>query len=207
MAEQLPINFQLPSETASATYSFSDIQNGTGTVVYDAFISEITGLAYDYHLSTGVSDAGTQSITRTTSGTTVLQFDVKFNLPQTLKGDCFFFWTCYAAGSNVTEARADIRIDRLATDGVTVTALSSLIQGRTFNPAAEAAQRSSTYIDMGTGYNFKVGESLRITVNFVVETSSGTAASFMADPSNSASFAGDTTDTTFKCYIPFKLNL
>ena len=86
---RLPTNFRKSSE-AIATFSFEDISSGLGIITFLGIASEESG-GVDYHLITNAVHSQPIGTTRSTLGTTTIDFDSSpFNLQRVAKGTASF---------------------------------------------------------------------------------------------------------------------
>lgn len=220
MAELLPINFPVPSERAIATYSFTDIAEGTGVVKFYGFSTETSG-ALTYRLSTNpvYSSQVETSGSAPGTGTQVISdmdFDASpFNMPKTIKGNAiinFGYAAISAPGGTSGKAKVTVYIRKW--NGTIETEIANAT-----TPETAAAGSGSTVTKMAClpitipHTHFEAGETLRITaVTQAVVTAASCGAVFAHDPQNrDGTYIAPSSDTDmttkFEAYIPFTLDL
>lgn len=227
MADNLPVSFPIPGESAIASYDYTDIAEGTGMVVFYAF-SSYEGGAADYHLSTSAIPSHNQ-FTQATIGDHIYQpicdldFDTSpFNLPKTIKGTAWVVVPCgYAEG---VSSSGDIKF----------TAYIRKWTGSVESEIASAASEDPIVLDTAgddhkSKYavvkitvpqtHFKIGEMLRLTIVAMGVSNDGDNNGYYCighDPANRnsqyatgtiAPFEDNYGGSVLKVYIPFKIDL
>lgn len=204
MAEILPLNFPIPSETAITTYSYTDIAEGTGVQRF-YLSSETTDTTTNHILVTNaepcsVFDAVNDKVL------TILQsgsydFDLTaFNFPKRIKGTATF---AYIAETEDTDGfKLKFRLFRVR-DAVE-TAISAQVTGQAISNTKEI--HGFINIPITTLAHFKKGDILRFNVES--DISDGTGISLGINPTNEAKTASPTmTGSRSSLYIPFLLDV
>lgn len=185
-------------ESALTNYSYVDIADGTGYVIFYGTVigDEVNGTSYKLTPNIVYSD-----LLQTTYATSWdLDFDVEFNTPRTMKGNLFCSFTI-TSGSNVSSSSAIIV---RKWDGTTETELA-----RSYSSYKAIAANSYTVfgadVPIDTLQQFKKGESLRITLQGI---SAGGSSSVFIDPANRSDAGAINPDTTQVAFhVPFILDL
>ena len=200
----LPRFYRREDEKAVASYSFTDIAEGTGKQLYFG-ISSQDDSAVDYHLVSGISGVYSSQATtsRNSDGTTTMDFDSSvFNLPRTVKGTAYF-----AAGMGIAVATVQLQVQVKKVDaGANVTNLSSEIS----SVATAVTPSVMAFLEIPlTQTVIKKGEFLRLTVKLVA-TSLTTGVEVGHDPANAAGnwiATGTKHSTIMKFYMSFRIDL
>lgn len=210
MAELLPVSFPIPSESAIASYPYTDISEGSGTVKYVAFDS-YQDAAQSTALTTNTSLwADTGFFETTAVGATAIDkdFDVVFNTPKTIQGNVFVNFVL-AYYNTASTGNVDPTVTVRKWNGVTETDIVSVTPMGLVGISAAAFRRYCVKLVVPTTV-FKRGESLRITVSVNRSSSGGTPyTALYFDPSDvDQGFHGVTVTTTqLNVYVPFKLDV
>ena len=157
------------------SYNYTDIADGTGVIIFYGAIHKEETTAAGYLSATRAysNDITSFGTATTTSFTKVVDkdFDVLFNKPQRLKGKIRTTLTLgtgwNAAGANASETYAIVKAIHI--DAATnETALGQAQSGTMVKPQQPAetafSQTVNVEINVATQKQFKVGETLRITV-------------------------------------------
>ena len=220
MAEVLPINFPLPSESAVASYNYYDIAEGTGIkLFYGCGISDSTGQDYILTENQIYPAQAAKEITGTTTSasyalTSDTDFDLTaFNTPRTIRGTAYINF-CFGAatsdgGAGYTKIIAKLR----KWDGSTETEIASNTSEELVTTTAFTNRLASFTITIPETH-FKIGEQLRLTMLQYAYTVGGTkttTTTYGCDPMNMDGTITPSTDDTaitqLKLWIPFKLDL
>lgn len=188
MADVLPINFPLPSESALASYSYTDIADGTGVVMYYG-VRTITNAGDDFILTTSPFIAPGPVATKVRLYETDGQKDfdlTAFTSPRTLRGTAYISCQSYSANTPYIVARI------YKYSGGVETAISSEI---TSQQATKDSECFLIPIPLTTT-NFGIGDILRVKIE--VQDSGGVA----IDPSLTVE-----THDPLKIYIPYEIRL
>jgi len=171
MAELVPISFPVPTEAAIASYSYTDVAEGTGIITfYGASHQEESTEAYFLTQNEVYSNSVNTTIAiAETSFTKVIDhdYDLVFNLPKRIKGKARCNITIAGGDSNSAntsgEVYAIIKIRHY--DGSTETEVASgQSETLAFESSANTSKTMCVEIDVSTARHYKKGETLRITV-------------------------------------------
>lgn len=199
----LPSIFTPISSGSIASYDYLDYAAGVGYKTYYPCGTELSGsfgtLLSPSQLS-GTLDYRSISVT---SGTTELNFDLTFNNPAMINGECFISYTLSLntnSGGYVTYKIFHVRAGVETQIGTCVTA--------TETTAGTAGYRKELINATLTQTSFSIGDILRLSCE--VTRTAGTY-SFWFDPSGrqtlTESGSGATIDTSLKFIVPFKIDL
>jgi hypothetical protein len=196
MAELLPINFNIPGESAIASYDYTDISEGTGVVIFDGFVTSDAS-TFSYRLSKNAILSEVVDPGFAVSGTINIELS-PFNIPKTVKGRAYFVFTTYVSASYVDNF---IKVIKMS-GGVR----TELVGGQGLRTAAGSDNHVMS-LDIPQTI-FKKGDILRIEFSGTL----GGAATWAIglDPLNRVGTYITTpsvTPTYFKAAIPFKLDL
>jgi hypothetical protein len=188
MADNLPINFPLPNESAIASYDYTDIADGTGVIQYYG-MRVITNAAETFILITSplLAPGAVASKTRLLSGSTA-DFDLTpYTTPRVLKGTAYINCQNYSANTNyITGVITHVR-------GVTETDISSTVTSQSCTGASEEAFLIPLPL---TETLFKIGDFLRVTISVA-----GLGGGIAIDPQMING------DQPLKIFIPYKITL
>jgi hypothetical protein len=163
MANQMPMNFDMPQENINALYSYSDVREGTGFITY--YASEYGDeSATSYVLDTELSYS--QSIEVDTG--TYDFYTPTFNVPKIIEGDALLNACIYAHSPGGDSATCKITVKFYHYDGTTSTQIGS---------TWVSTEHSVGGVDIGTPKsingritlpltNFRIGDQLRVEVVF-----------------------------------------
>lgn len=217
MADTLPINFPVPSESAVASYNYTDIAEGTGIVTFQGFNSvDDSGISYKLSSNAPYSnDIYTQETIDAQTYTKEIDadFDVEFNGPHRIRGKVICnvpIGLGIPSGTGYAYVIAKLR----KWDGSTETEIASEQSETLDNITTDTAKMLCFVIDASSAETkFNKGDTLRITLE-VWTKRGGTSGPKVAighspqqrDASASDCFTtGDLTKLTF--YVPFVLDL
>ena len=97
MAEVLPVAFPIPGESAIASYSYTDIAEGTGVVSFYGAETYDTTASTKYILTTNSIISNNPEIISPNGN---YDFDLTpFNMPKTIKGTAYFSVGMYEGSS------------------------------------------------------------------------------------------------------------
>jgi hypothetical protein len=202
-----------------ASFPYTDVAEGTGRITYYGTTSKNTSTlayymaqnqAYSTEITTGAVADG---VVTPAAKVLDLDFDVRFNLPQRVTGlvrlniPVALFRSTGTGGPSVYVS-AKVR----KWDGSTETELANGTSETYTNSAASTtiAKMFNFTVDCSAGFNFKSGETLRITLEVWNENTGSSAANVYIghDPQNRtgsgfSSVADSVTIMTFD--VPFKL--
>ena len=199
----IPPTFPTPTETAIASYDFTDIESGLGFVDFFAAKTDLAAGAEEILTDDATVYSGDISTNRTTAGTTSFTFDSSvFNLPKTVKGTAIF--SCGIGGvntANITAVTAKLQ----KYDGTSATDLSSVITSSGFTASGTDDKMMLLQLPL-TETRIKKGEQLRLLVTFVLNNN--ISADIGHDPrGRSDGSIGTNAVTTMVIKIPFKIDI
>ena len=200
----LKTTFPTPTETAIASFSFTDIESGLGFVDFYTAVTNLLAGAEEIITDDATTYSGKISTNRTGAGTTSFTFDSSvFNLPRTVKGIAIF--TCGVGGAN-TAALTAVTAKLQKWDGTSATDLSSVITSATFTATSAIPDKMLLLQLPLTQTRIKKGESLRLLVTFVM--ANGISMDIGHDPRGRAGGnIGTDAVTEMKVSIPFDLDI
>jgi len=224
MAENIPVNFPIPTERAIASFSFTDLAEGTGVVEYTLGVQNVEGTE-SFFLSTtagwnssvaGVTTYKQEETENDTSFAKTIDIDfdlTAFNLPRRIRGTgrCQInFGGGELQPNNSGETYIICRIRKW--DGSSETEIASG-QSQTRVIASNVANNRETgNIPITIPLtSYKKGETLRVTIEqWSKKTSSSVfTARFAHDPQDTdqTEFGGTDFFTTLKVQIPYVIDV
>ena len=211
-------------EKAIVTFDFTDIEDGTGTIIYYPFLASddasINRMTKEIHFTEskgtgGTSDAGVEEELDVTFETST------FNLPKTVRGTAYFRlpWTFEpSVGDQILSGNWIVTL--LKWDGTTATSIATVTTRSYLSPAAGNTiplNEVSMVELIVPRTNIKQGEALRVQLQLNVGRTVGT------DQNSAWCIGHDPKDTSFSFvsggqtltlddpqmafYIPFDLDL
>jgi len=166
---QIPGAYPLPAETAVASYDYTDIAEGTGTVIYYGYNSKTSAATVSYHLSKSplVYSADIETITShgSASSAQVYDFDFdlpSFNLPQTIRGTAMVN-SSYAV-SNAAVNVSGWPVVRLRKWDGTSSSEVAVGTGEELTLSGADEITTSSIVLAVPSTHFKKGETLRLTM-------------------------------------------
>jgi len=208
------------SEPQIASYSYTDIAEGTGVTVFYGVVSE-TSAGNGYHLTTDVNLYSSliesdSAVTESESYVKLLDLDFdlsSFNLPKSIKGTAYVQSSVYvdtSAGSGSGYIIAKVR----KWDGTTETEIANA-QSQTNTQGSGGGTEMVLVPITIPETDFQSGETLRLTIEGWIKTDAGAAndahITVGHDPRNrdGTNITPSTDDvlTQLILYMPFKLNL
>ena len=217
-----PRYYRQSTEGIIASYNYSDINEGTGVVVYYGFNSN-TGGSDAYSMSTNAlysNDVYTQ-VTCDNAGAFEkegdLDFDIEFNKPQRIKGKFRAVFTMAAGdtGANKrTQAYIIIKVRKYS--GSTETEIASgqgeTVDGTTSTERVYATQNIE--IDISSIQHFKKGDILRVTAEIWGKSTDSDGRALLAhDPKDRTSSllatgtALSPDSAVFEIHVPYQIDL
>lgn len=193
------------SGDVQANYSYQDIADGTGKIVFYG-IASTTSAATDYHLVTDTLGWSEPIGTSKSAGTETIDFDAApFNSPRIPKGTA---WISAGIGAEASST-AKLMVQLKHWDGSTETNITDEITSQTVG--ASSTDMVFMPLPITTEKVFKVGDNVRLTVKLVTTTGVGVVGH---DPQNRDEETGNlvpSTDpditSTMVLTVPFKLNI
>lgn len=190
-------------ETAIASYNFTDIEEGTGVVVYYG-MQNYNG---DYVLMENAVKSNVVETTQTDAGTTTANFDTgTFNLPRIVKGTAIASVFYYANQAGTYSLKFQIK--KVSADSSVTNLSSEITQG------ISGSARAWTLMELPlTTTRIKRGEKIRLTVKIVVDASGGDALTIGHDPFDTdgtilvPSTSSPVSSTIFKTFIPYLIGV
>lgn len=182
MADQLPINFAIPQESSIASYSWSDIADGTGFVLFYGVISRTGKGLINIWLPNDDQDPSAE-----TNDFTGGDYDYdtsQFNSPRTIGGTA---WITQGANADGV-ANLSIKAELFLVRGVTETSISAQQTSSSLNTTQPEAVTFQMPI---AETNLQKGDKIRLTLTIY----GGTIKIY----TNSS--------LGLKLYLPFKINL
>lgn len=202
MADLINPIFRRAGEQSIASYDFTDIAEGTGTVIFYGITTEINS-GVSRVLSENVLDSTTIS-TPNPAGSTEYDFDLAaFNLPRRVTGTAYF--KCAIAGGSNAADTIYVTVIVKKYDGSTETNISSEIQSQTV--ASSTTEQVLMPIPL-TETSFKKGEILRMTVKVVAGAGGVQDTKIYHDPTGSyVDLTGSNASPVMQLNVPFDLDL
>jgi len=216
MAEVMPINFPLPSESAVASYSYSDLAEGTGVTMFYLLATNGDNILSQNQIYSDVIEYSTSAHALTTDFVKNLDVDfdlTAFNAPRTVKGTAYtnFTFHQWKSGTQVVTSKFTIKVRKW--DGVTETEIGNATTAEITD--TDGYKLTALAIPL-TETNFGIGDVLRVTVegwDKEAAADSTNVLTFGQDPMNrDGHYIIPSTDnpvstTQFKIWIPFKIDL
>lgn len=215
MADTLPLNFPLPTESAVASYNWTDVADSTGYITFYAFDNEAGAYTltqnanfYSKVAKVSVGGAGADSDE---------DFDITFANTHTIKGDLLVGITYYAQSGNNETVSGQVKVKIVHYDGTTPTVIGTQQTSAILTKSTTGIiARRTTFKFSITGQVFKSGDTLRINVVLAPGGSSASAsnAGYYFDPANrdidgADLDVGTTVDapTQLTIEVPFRIDL
>lgn len=205
----LPVTFPLPSETSIASYSWTDIANGAGYITFYGTTALNSTPTLTYSLITNAIEADEVITHQLKNNDETYTFDVSFNTPRILKGDCFAVVPIYAKGAAGNELTTTANLSLYHYDGTTETQIGSTVTGSIEGGDTYTWKTFCSIIEPSAEVSFKIGDILRFKVNLVTDNA-GSRGGFSHDPTNSSygdPYAGEERTRILSLHIPFKIDL
>jgi len=214
---QVPAPFPLLNDAKLTNYDWTDLASGTGYVTYygvntfdgSTFLSPNRLDSYNWYY--GAAPPTTEQQVHD------LDFDVTFDLPQTIDGILYVTHT-YAVtnnnGVNTMQSYTKVRVYHY--DGSTETEIGAQVTTTTLAAGGVGqVQAARPTIQFDITRQFKAGETLRVNFEVWAWISSGSSSyAFYADGSNRGTGAvlstpqaitGHTANTDIQVQVPFKI--
>lgn len=224
MDETLPITFPLPSESAIASYNYSDIAEGTGIKLFYAAYTSAASILTENQIYSHTIDTRATSASPPTDAYQLLSdidFDLSaFNTPKVVKGTCYIngLFSVYTQGTGAN-GTGKLSLKLRKWDGTTETEIASTDLEVSTGHNTTVTKLYCISIPVTTPQNFKKGDILRLTVlTYYKKTEVGTgggdgSCTIGHDPMNrNGTYIAPSTDvptsiTQLKAWVPFKLDL
>lgn len=215
MADNLPLNFNIPAENSIYSYSWTDVAEGRGIIkFYGANWKDQSTL--HYYLSDNIINSKTIVTTGTTTSTNWekvldVDFDITFNNPRNLKGKAYVLLTSFGSKSVASYCNRYVRarIRKVPYGG----AEQEIATQRTENyryANVLANDEDVIEIDVSSLVHFAPGDILRVTIEVWgnVEVNGENTLGFCHDPANrTTSQVTDGRSTMLEIRLPFKIDL
>lgn len=210
MANTLPINFNVPSESAIASYNWTDISEGAGYVYFYPAISQddsdkeyfLTNSTQIFSSPQGASHSISFGENSTSSD---FNFDISLNSPRTIKGEIIVNLAYYLTGNSQEGSSSYVNVSIKKVSDTTTTLGST----RTNTVSRGAGSTENGYFCSKFSVNevdFKRGDKIRLTFSIYISASDGGHTTYIgADPSNTP-FSTDEVSRSI-LNIPFKIDL
>lgn len=206
MVKLLPQNFPPQTPSAIASYSFTDIASGTGVVNFLGAVTQ-NDTTKDYILNTtelasnDIFVSGGATFAGNTAWTEVINkdFDVVFNLPQTIKGTAYLSVGIGLEGGGGGGGLANLKVSGaqiIHYDGTTETVVGTG-SSETFIPLINSSKEGKNMLIPFTLTEkfFRAGDILRLSmIVFIRTTGSAGVVSY--------GFGADPTDRDFDTTLP-----
>ncbi len=224
----IPRVYRTTGETAIATYSYTDIAEGTGVAkMYGGSTKVSSEAATTFFLSSSQiasnTIASSAGVTRASGWNLVFEhdYDVKFNLPKNIKGKLRASLT---AGKEANSTTNDVdvyvklmvrKVDSSGTHEI-ADATSEVVYIATVAANTPKSRTFNVEVDIPTVQHFKKGDILRVTLMLYGDTigTETTNIGYGFDPAdrNDDQYAGtkiieDVHTTQFIVYVPFVIDL
>ena len=199
MVDPLPVNYR-KAPLAIATYSFSEIVDGTGIVTFlGSRISVDATAANDEYIL--ITDTINPSVSNTTmaNGGDGLDFDVQFAATKTIDGFAYFSLPINANDKHTTPS-----VEVIHYDGSTET---TIVAETSMPPVLASANRYEDRILKVEipRTKFAIGDILRLTIRTVLAGGAGQTALFHDPTGSIANFTRS--GGILKAYIPFEVEI
>lgn len=204
MADQIPVNFPIPQETAIASFPYQDIQEGTGLVHYMAARfavdttpgNDVYSLVTSKELKSMGYDAN--NIMTLFDQNDEVYFDVTFNTPKIIDGLAYVQIATFQNGALAFKPHFKI----VHYDGSTETVVTAYQEMRTTDAANGNYQDTSGRIDVPRT-KWKKGEILRVYVKNVA----GSNTVYMGHDPTAGSTNWTNSGGRSSFFIPFAIGL
>lgn len=200
----MPISpvYKKASEAAIASYSYTDIAEGTGVVVFNGF--KTTPSPY-YKLGTNPPYSEEISTLNGTDTPTVMDFDLTpFNLPKIVRGTAYVSLGIGKAETGSVSVTCQVYKVSAATTAISSARVSKVVV------SASSPEMSLVNIPL-TQTHFKIGDILRLkmTLTNAGWTGGGDYGELGHDPAgrDGTYITGTNVTTQLKFYCPFRIDL
>ena len=214
MASLLPQNFPTPTETAIATYDYSDVASGLGYREFQCFATTVATSSEEYFISDNPIYSVPSSTGQTVNNHTVTQTTTfktsAFRLAQTIEGMMFLQIThSINATSFSGTARITATLQHYDGDTTTVTDLGNAVSDDHVVAPTGTTIPATVYMPISISkIIFKKGDKLYLKIEHY-QSAGGVGNRVFAlyhDPTDAA-IGANTNPTTLKLQIPFRLDL
>lgn len=216
MADNLPIGFPVPGESTIATYSYTDIADGTGVAEFYGF-AVTTSASTTYGLSGNSMNANPTYTMAAAAANAVPQktiekdFSVIFNTPRNLKGTIYLDIPVGDNNNVLNNATYYVIATITKISGGVSSAVGAAVQSENISSGAATTNRNRIVmpIVVSSIIHFKKGDTLNVNLQLWTNLplAAGTLDVYLFhDPEATASLV-DNVSTEMILYIPFVLNI
>lgn len=210
----MPINFPLPSESAVASYNYTDMAEGTGVTMFYLAATNGDNILTPNQIYSDVIEYSTGAHNLTTDFVKNMDVDYDlsaFNSPRTVKGTAYINFTghIWKSGTAVVTSKFTIKVRKW--DGTTETEIGNA----TTAEITDAAGYKLTALAIPlTQTHFGIGDVLRVTIEGYDKEAAPDSTNILIvgqDPMNrDGTYIIPSTDdpvsiTQSKIWIPFKI--
>lgn len=204
----MPINFPEPPERAIASYDWVDVASGTGLVKFNLAQETDTGGTGYFLTNSNSLYSDNSSFSADTGGawSSDYNFDITFVKPLTIEGDCYI-QIAYGAGGGGDNKSISCKWEIVHYDGSTETNLAT---GEA--PAASCTGASCNIADgvwlclaPVAKTTFKVGETLRLTLNIKSSEDGTCTCDIYTDPADRSGLHDITGNSAL--YVPVVVDI
>lgn len=210
----MPINFPLPSESAVASYNYTDMAEGTGVTMFYLAATNGDNILTPNQIYSDVIEYSTGAHNLTTDFVKNMDVDYDlsaFNSPRTVKGTAYINFTFHQwkSGTAVVTSKFTIKVRKW--DGTTETEIGNA----TTAEITDAAGYKLTALAIPlTQTHFGIGDVLRVTIEGYDKEAAPDSTNILIvgqDPMNrDGTYIIPSTDdpvsiTQTKIWIPFKI--
>ncbi len=212
MAEVVPLNFPIPAESAIASYSYTDVAEGTGVqIFYGSTYKVDTTLSYFLTTQGGHYANDTTSSANIATGDPAkvldLDFDLPLNLPKNIKGNLYVTATIGCSARNAGTSTLYYIAKLRKWDGSTETDIASAQSATITNVNSPSVDTLSTKITVPLTH-YKKTDTIRLTMEVWAGQSGGSSTAVIYhDPIERASALPDGETQRVIGFIPFRLDL
>ena len=154
----IPTIYRKASEAAIASYSYTDIAEGTGVTQFWLYSSQ-NSVGLDYHIN---SNSCFSASTETVCTGVTIDFDLPpFNLPKNIKGTAIIN-LCYRIDGASGSGSMSVTLKKYS--GTTETSISSAVSSPDANAAPATYTHWTFHIPITTIAHFKKGDILRVAI-------------------------------------------
>lgn len=211
----VPNEFPSPQEPAVASFSYNDIANAAGYVTYYGQANWDSGSALAYSLITTPVEAQDTYTEQAPSQDNTYTFDVTFNQPRILNGDCYVVVPYFAKAVSTSAITVTVYASLFHYDGSTETQIGSTVSDSYTLNVTSTTQHDellSAIIEPSNETKFKLNDVLRLKVRIVTSSSANanSRGALWHDPTGSSvtgSELGDSRTHTLSVEIPYKIDI
>jgi hypothetical protein len=208
MADRLPINFDIPQESAVASYNWTELASGLGYVTFYGAMSATGGTSPTVVYNLLSNPLPSNPHLRTLDGIYALQHSATaytvdtnvFNTPRLLQGTAYVSATL-GIENNTASITMTVKLQHVR--GAVVTDISSSLTSMTFTTSSDTTLRRNVIIPLDlTTTNIKKGDIIRLLV-----TNTGSAGGARTTRIGFCPVSTDANYQPFKLSLPFKIEI